>query len=72
LSHYQKHNVIIKDRNFRKEYYENSTQCLWLWDEEFYTVPNISHTTTSGTLVTMVADTKYTLFYALSPKQECN
>jgi 4-amino-4-deoxy-L-arabinose transferase-like glycosyltransferase len=73
LSHYQKHNVIIEDRNFRKEYYENSTQCLWLWDDDTpYTVPNISHTTTSGTLVTMVADTKYTLFYALSPKQECN
>ena len=73
LSHYQKHNVIIKDRNFRKEYYENSTQCLWLWDDDTpYTVPNISHTTTSGTLVTMVADTKYTLFYALSSKQECN
>jgi 4-amino-4-deoxy-L-arabinose transferase-like glycosyltransferase len=73
LSHYQKHNIIIEDRNFRKEHYENSTQCLWLWDDDTpYTVPNINHTTTSGTLVTMVADTKYMLFYALSSKQECN
>jgi len=73
LSHYQKHNIIIKDRHFRKEYYENSIQCLWLWDDDTpYTAPNINHTTTSGTLVTMVADTKYTLFYALSSKQECN
>ena len=73
LSHYQKHNIIIKDRNFRKEHYKDSTQCLWLWDDDTpYTVPNINHATTSGALVTMVADTKYTLFYALSPKQECN
>jgi len=73
LSHYQKHNIIIKDRNFRKEHYKDSTQCLWLWDDDTpYTVPNINHATTSGALVTMVADTKYTLFYALSSKQECN
>jgi 4-amino-4-deoxy-L-arabinose transferase-like glycosyltransferase len=73
LSHYQKHNVLIKDRSFRKEHYENSTQCLWLWDDDTpYTVPNINHTIKSGTLVTMVVDTKYTLFYALSLKQECN
>ncbi len=73
LSHYQKHNIIIEDRNFRKEHYKDSTQCLWLWDDDTpYTVPNINQTTTSGTLVTMVADTKYMLFYALSSKQECN
>ncbi len=73
LSYYQKLNIIIEDRNFRKEYYKNSTQCLWLWDDDTpYTVPNINHATKSGALVTMVADTKYTLFYALSSKQECN
>ena len=73
LSHYQKHNIIIEDRNFRKEYYENSTQCLWLWDDDTpYITPNINKTIESGELITMVADTKYTLFYALSPKQECN
>ena len=73
LSHYQKHNVIIGDRNFEKEHYKDSTQCLWLWDDDTpYITPNINKTIESGELITMVADTKYTLFYALSPKQECN
>ena len=73
LSHYQKLNIIIEDRGFRKEHYENSTQCLWLWDDDTpYITPNINKTIESGELITMVADTKYTLFYALSPKQECN
>jgi 4-amino-4-deoxy-L-arabinose transferase-like glycosyltransferase len=73
LSHYQKLNIIIEDRSFRKEYYKNSTQCLWLWDDDTpYITPNINKTIESGELITMVADTKYTLFYALSPKQECN
>jgi 4-amino-4-deoxy-L-arabinose transferase-like glycosyltransferase len=73
LSHYQKHNIIIGDRNFEKEHYKESTQCLWLWDDDTpYITPNINRTIESGGLITMVADTKYTLFYALSPKQECN
>jgi 4-amino-4-deoxy-L-arabinose transferase-like glycosyltransferase len=73
LSHYQKHNVIIGDRNFEKEHYKDSTRCLWLWDDDTpYITPNINKTIESGELITMVADTKYTLFYALSPKQECN
>jgi 4-amino-4-deoxy-L-arabinose transferase-like glycosyltransferase len=73
LSQYQQHNIIIENRNFRKEYYKNSTQCLWLWDDDTpYITPNINKTIESGELITMVADTKYTLFYALSPKQECN
>jgi len=73
LSHYQKHNIIIGGRNFEKEQYKESTQCLWLWDDDTpYITPNINRTIESGELITMVADTKYTLFYALSPKQECN
>jgi 4-amino-4-deoxy-L-arabinose transferase-like glycosyltransferase len=73
LSHYRKHNVIIEDRNFRKEYYKDSTQCLWLWDDDTpYITPNINKTIESGELITMVAGTKYTLFYSLSSKQECN
>ncbi len=73
LSHYQEHNIIIEDRNFRKEYYKDSTQCLWLWDDDTpYITPNINKTIESGELITMVADTKYTLFYAISTKQECH
>ena len=73
LSYYQQHNIIIRNRNFRKEYYKNSTQCLWLWDDDMpYSVPNIGHTITSGQLTTMVADKRYMLFYTLSSKQECN
>jgi len=73
LSHYQNYNIIIENRNFREEYYKNSSQCLWLWDDDTpYIVPKINKILESGQLITMVANTKYTLFYAVSPKQECN
>jgi len=73
LSHYQKNNIIIGNRNFRKKHYKDSTQCLWLWDDDTpYTVPKINKTIKQGELITHVAEFKYTLFYALSPKQECN
>jgi 4-amino-4-deoxy-L-arabinose transferase-like glycosyltransferase len=72
LSYYQKHNIIIESRNFRKEYYENSTQCLWLWDDDTpYTTPKINKIIEQGELITYVAEFKYTLFYALSDKSEC-
>lgn len=72
LSHYQRNNIVIEDRNFRKEYYENSTQCLWLWDDDTpYAVPKINKATEKGELVTYVAEFKYTLFYALSSKSGC-
>jgi 4-amino-4-deoxy-L-arabinose transferase-like glycosyltransferase len=73
LSHYQQQNIIINNKNFRKNYFKGARQCLWLWDNDTpYIAPKISKILNSGQLITMVADTKYTLFYALSPKQECN
>ena len=73
LSHYQKSNIIINNRSFRKEYFEDSVQCLWLWgDDTPYTKPSIDRIIESGQLETYIADFKYTLFYALSSKQECN
>jgi len=72
LSYYQKHNIIIESRNFRKEYYENSTQCLWLWDDDTpYTTPKINKIIEQGELITYVSEFKYILFYALSSKSEC-
>jgi len=72
LSHYQKHNIIIESRNFRKEHYENSTQCLWLWDDDTpYTTPKINKIIEQGELITYVSEFKYILFYALSSKSEC-
>jgi hypothetical protein len=73
LSHYQKHNIIIEDRNFRKKHYKDSTQCLWLWDDDTpYKEPKINKIIEQGALVTYVAEFKYTLFYALSSKSECH
>jgi len=73
LSYYQDTNIIIGSRNFRKEYFKDSTQCLWLWDDDTpYTKPSIDRIIESGQLETYVADFKYTLFYALSKKQECS
>ena len=72
LSHYHQHNIVINNRNFRKNYFRDARQCLWLWDDDTpYTIPKIKKILESGQLITMVADTKYTLFYTLSPKQEC-
>lgn len=73
LSYYQDKNIIIEDRNFRKKYFKNSTQCLWLWDDDTpYIKPSIGQIIKSGQLETYVAEFKYTLFYALSKKQECS
>jgi len=73
LSHYQKHNIIIEDRNFRKKHYKDSVQCLWLWDDDTpYKEPKINKIIEQGALVTYVAEFKYTLFYALSSKSECH
>ena len=73
LSHYQQHSIVIRDSLFREEKVIAATQCLWLWDNNTpYITPNVSNVTESGELVTMVADTKYTLFYAFTLKQECD
>ena len=72
LLHYQKNNIIIENRNFRKKHYKDSTQCLWLWDDDTpYTTPKINKIIEQGELVTYVAEFKYALFYALSSKSEC-
>jgi len=73
LSHYRQHSIVIRGRLFREEKVIVATQCLWLWDNNTpYITPNVSNVTESGELVTMVADTKYTLFYAFTLKQECD
>ncbi len=73
LSYFPNNNIIISSRNFRKEYFKDSTQCLWLWDDDTpYTKPSIDRIIESGQLETYVADFKYTLFYALGSKHECN
>jgi len=73
LSMFNNKNIIIEKRNFNKKHYKDSKKCLWLWDDDTqYTKPNINKILNSGEIVTYVADFKYTLFYAVSPKQECN
>ena len=72
LSYYQDNNIIIEDRNFRKKYFKDSTQCLWLWDDDTpHIKPSIGQIIKSGQLETYVSEFKYTLFYALSSKSEC-
>ncbi len=70
LSKYPNNTVVINS----KEYGDlNSSQCLWLWDDDTsHTKPQIKNGLESGELVTYVAEFKYTLFYVLTPKQECN
>ncbi len=73
LSHYQNHNVIIAEKNFIQQGSKNTVKCLWLWDDDdIYVEADINNTSHSGQLTTMVADKKYTLFYTLTPTQECN
>ena len=73
LSIFNNKNIIIEKRNLNKKRYKDSKKCLWLWDDDTpYAEPNINKILNSGEIVTYVADFKYTLFYAVSPKQECN
>ena len=70
LSKYTNRTVV----NNNKRYGDlKPSQCLWLWDDDdAHVKPNTDNAIKSGQLVTYVAEFKYTLFYALTPKQECN
>ncbi len=73
LLHYQQRSIVIKDSLFRGEKARSATQCLWLWDDNKpYTASSVNNIIESGELITIVANTKYTLFYALTLKQECD
>jgi 4-amino-4-deoxy-L-arabinose transferase-like glycosyltransferase len=71
LSRYHGNKIILGNVKYNE--FGLNSQCLWLWDnDDSYIEPNIKNSIRSGKFVTMIADTKYTLFYALTPKQECN
>jgi hypothetical protein len=70
LSKYPESTVFINNKRYGDL---KLSQCLWLWDDDdAYVKPNTDNAIKSGQLVTYVAEFKYTLFYALTPKQECN
>jgi hypothetical protein len=70
LSKYLNSTVVINNKRYGDL---KLSQCLWLWDDDdAYVKPNTDNAIKSGQLVTYVAEFKYTLFYALTPKQECN
>ena len=70
LSKYPNSTVVINNKRYGDL---KLSQCLWLWDDDdAYVKPNTNNVIKSGQLVTYVAEFKYTLFYALTPKQECN
>ena len=70
LSKYPNSTVFINNKRYGDL---KLSQCLWLWDDDdAYVKPNTDNTIKSGQLVTYVAEFKYTLFYALTSKQECN
>jgi 4-amino-4-deoxy-L-arabinose transferase-like glycosyltransferase len=70
LSKYPNRTVVINNKRYGDL---KLSQCLWLWDDDdAHVKPNTNNAIKSGQLVTYVAEFKYTLFYALTPKQECN
>jgi len=70
LSKYPNSTVVINNKRYGDL---KSSQCLWLWDDDdAYVNPNTDNAIKLGQLVTYVAEFKYTLFYSLTPKQECN
>ena len=70
LSKYPNRTVVINNKRYGDL---KLSQCLWLWDDDdAYVKPNTDNAIKSGQLVTYVAEFKYTLFYALTPKQECD
>ena len=80
LSIYQGNDIMIDAIFYQNSVTHDNNRCLLLWDndesfldpDESFLEPNATQNIDSGELTTMIADTKYTLFYVLSPKQECN
>lgn len=70
LAHYPKNMIMINNKYFNQQ--ENIARCLWLWDDDTsYTTPHIKKTLDAGSITTHVAEFSHTLFYALSPAEEC-
>jgi len=64
--------IIINSKSFNGLSLSDSNKCLWLWDDdENHSKPKTQKTLKTGKLETHVAEFKYTLFYSLSPAQEC-
>jgi 4-amino-4-deoxy-L-arabinose transferase-like glycosyltransferase len=73
LSIYQGNDITINGIFYQNSVAQDNNRCLLLWDDdESFLEPSATQNIDSGELTTMIADTKYTLFYVLSPKQECN
>ena len=73
LTQHSDQTIVIENRHFQINHQKQAINCLWLWDDDTpYVIPNIKHTLQSGTIVTSVAEFQYTLFYALSPAEECH
>lgn len=71
LSNYS-NQIIMSGKKFNTSSLSNPNKCLWLWDDDDdYTKPEIKNTLKTGALITHVAEFQYTLFYALSPAEEC-
>ena len=73
LSIYQGNDITINGIFYQNSVAQDNNRCLLLWDDdESFLEPSATQNIDSGELTTMIADTKYTLFYALSLNQECN
>ena len=73
LSIYQNNNIIINGIFYQNSVTLDNDKCLLLWDDdESFSEPSATQNLESGELVTMTENKKYTLFYVVSPKQECN
>jgi hypothetical protein len=73
LSIYQNNNIIINGVFYQNSVTLDNDKCLLLWDDdENFSKPSATKNLESGELVTMTENKKYTLFYVVSPKQECN
>jgi 4-amino-4-deoxy-L-arabinose transferase-like glycosyltransferase len=72
LSIYQDNNININGI-FYQGSVANNNKCLLLWDDdEGFPEPSTTKNLETRELATIIADTKYTLFYVLRQKQECN
>jgi 4-amino-4-deoxy-L-arabinose transferase-like glycosyltransferase len=73
LSIYQNNNIIIDGVFYQNSVTLDNDKCLLLWDDdESFSEPGATQNLESGELATMTENKKYTLFYVVSPKQECN
>ena len=72
LSHKPNHVIVFNQEIFHIGHLKNSTQCLYLWDDDTpLSPPQFTETNAQGSIQTTVGTVTYTLSYAHLDRESC-